>query len=474
MIEFNFKFTLKQAIGEKGLEVTEIRSLESDLVQARRNLNKLRRNKDIGFYDEMNDTEMVKAVKEVADRLFSKDLNTLYVFGMGGSSLGAIFLKEALGGIFKDSGNNGNMDKEARKNGGVFHKKINVIFSENIDPGYIYKNIEKIDIKKTLFCFVSKSADTIEVVAQFFIVKEMLQNTVKNYKDNLLFITDKKGGFLRRYADENGISALDIAENVGGRYSIVTAGTLFPAYAAGFDIDKFLHGAISYRDNILNKGVFENNPVYSLAAIIYLYYRQKKRNIFVINVYSDYLREFSRWFRQLFAESLGKNLMSPTPVTAVGATDQHSQLQLYMQGPQDKLTGFFCLKNFRKDYIINPSGFKEYGYLKDKKLSELLINELKGVELALAALGRPSFRVTVDNMDEFTLGELSFMCMEMVPVLGMLFKINPFDQPGVEKGKKFAYLLMGRKDGFLGRQSPSLSEELEELSRLDNMADLTY
>ena len=469
MIEFSFKYALESAIGENGISIAEIHSLENDLVQARRNLNELRRNKDIGFYDEISDIEIVKTVKETADRLFSKDFNTLYIFGMGGSSLGAIFLKEALDGIFCDNYSNGNINENVKKNGGVFHKKVNVIFSENIDPVYIYKNMENVDIKKTLFCFVSKSADTIEVVSQFFIVKEMLENTVKNYKDNFLFITDKKSGFLRRYADENNISALDIAKNVGGRYSIVTAGTLFPAYVMGFDIDKFLHGAISYRDNILNKGVFENNPVYSLAAIIYLYYKRKRRNIFVINAYSDYLREFSRWFRQLFAESLGKNLTSPTPVPAIGATDQHSQLQLYMQGPQDKLIGFFCLKNFRKDYTMNSSGFKEYDYLNGKKLSELLLNELKGVELALAIEGRPSFKVTIDKMDEFTLGELSFMCMEMVPVLGMLLKINPFDQPGVEKGKKFAYLLMGRKE-----ESSSLSKELEELNRLNNMPDLTY
>ncbi|MCL4321062.1 MAG: glucose-6-phosphate isomerase [Deltaproteobacteria bacterium] len=467
MIEFSFKYALKSAIGENGLEEMEIRSLENDLVQARRNLNELRRNGDIGFYNEIGDAGMVASVKETADRLFSKDFNTLYVFGMGGSSLGAIFLKEASGGIFRESYNNENINEKAGENGGGFHKKVNVIFSENIDPCYIHKNMQNIDIKKTLFCFVSKSADTIEVVSQFFIVKEMLENAVKNYKDNLLFITDKKSGFLRQYADENGIATLDIAKNVGGRYSIVTAGTLFPAYVMGLNIDKFLHGAISYRDNILNKGVFENNPVYSLAAIIYLYYKQKKRNIFIINAYSDYLREYSRWFRQLFAESLGKDLTSPTPVPAAGATDQHSQLQLYMQGPQDKLIGFFCLKNFCKDYIINPSGFEEYGYLKGKKLSELLLNELTGVELALATLGRPSFRVTIDKIDEFTLGELSFMSMEMVPILGMLLKINPFDQPGVEKGKKFAYLLMGRKD-------ESMSKELEELNRLNNIPDLTY
>ena len=315
MIEFNFKYVLKSAIGENGLEESEIKSFEREIVAARRSLNELRRNGDVGFYDEISNIGMVADVKTAAEKLFSKDIQTLYVVGMGGSSLGAIFLKEALGGM------SGSVKKD---------RGINVIFSENIDPLYIKKNIDRIDIKKTVFCFVTKSADTIEVVAQFFIIKELLEKAVKDYRDNLIFITDKQSGFLRRYADENGIAVLDIAKNVGGRYSITTAGTLFPAYIMGFDIEKFLRGAISYRDDILNKGVFENNPVYTMAAVIYIFYAKKNRNIFVPFVYSDYLREFSRWFRQLFAESLGKDLVSPTPVPAVGATDQHSQLQLYM------------------------------------------------------------------------------------------------------------------------------------------------
>ena len=452
MIEFNFKYVLKSAIEENGLEESEIKSLEREIVAARRSLNDLRRNGEVGFYDEISNIGMVADVKTAAEKLFSKDIQTLYVLGMGGSSLGAIFLKEAMTGI---SGG-------AKENRGV-----NVIFSENIDPVYIKNNIDGIDIKKTVFCFVTKSADTIEVVAQFFIIKELLEKTVKDYRDNLIFITDKQSGFLRRYADENGIAVLDIAKNVGGRYSIVTAGTLFPAYVMGFDIEKFLHGGISYRDDMLNKGVFENNPVYTMAAVIYLFYSRKRRNIFVPFVYGDYLKEFSRWFRQLFAESLGKDLVSPTPVPAVGATDQHSQLQLYMQGPQDKLIAFFCIKDHGTDFTVNSSGFKEFDYLDGKKLSDILMNELKGVELALAINKRPSFRITLDKIDEFSMGELSFMCMESVAVLGMLLKINPFDQPGVEKGKKFAYLLMGRKDD-------SLSKESEELKRLNTMPDMPY
>ncbi len=452
MLEFNFKNVLSSVTGENGLEESEIRSFEGELVSARRNLNELRRGREIGFYDEISDIGMVDAVKKAAEKLFSKDIATLYVFGMGGSSLGALFLKEALTGFYN----------RPQKN-----RKVNVIFSENIDPAYIKNSLDAIDVKKTVFCFVSKSADTIEVVSQFFIIKEILDKTVKNPKDNLMFITDKESGFLRRYAAYNGIETLDIAKNVGGRYSIVTAGTLFPAYVMGFDIEKYLHGALSYRDNILNKGVFENNPVYTMAEVIYLFYAKRKRNIFVPFVYSDYLREFSRWFRQLFAESLGKDLISPTPVPAVGATDQHSQLQLYMQGPQDKLIGFFCLKDFGSDFSINSGEFKEFDYLNGKKLSDILMNELKGVELALAINKRPSFRVTLDKIDEFSIGELSFMCMEAVAVLGMLLKINPFDQPGVEKGKKFAYLLMGRNDD-------SLSKESEELKRLSEIPDLPY
>jgi len=452
MIEFNFKYVLSSAVEENGIEKAEIRSLEDDIVRARRNLNELRRNGEAGFYDEISNIGMAESVKTAADKLFSKDIETLYVFGMGGSSLGAIFLKEAMGGMVS---------------GGKKNRGINVIFSENIDPFYIKKNIDGIDVKKTIFCFVTKSADTIEVVAQFFIIKEMLEKSVKDYRDNLFFITDKKSGFLRRYADENGIAVLDIAKNVGGRYSIITAGTLFPAYIMGLDIEKFLHGAMSYRDGMLNKGVFENNPVYTMVSVIYLFYAKKRRNIFVPFVYSDYLREFSRWFRQLFAESLGKDAVSPTPVPAAGATDQHSQLQLYMQGPQDKLIGFFCLKDFGGDFAVNSKGFKEFDYLNGKKLSEILMNELKGVELALAINKRPSFRITLDKIDEFSMGELSFMCMEAVAVLGMLLKVNPFDQPGVEKGKKFAYLLMGRKDG-------SMSKESDELERLNKIPDLPY
>ena len=138
-----------------------------------------------------------------------------------------------------------------------------------------------------------------------------------------------------------------------------------------------------------------------------------------------------------------------------------------MQGPQDKLIGFFCLKDTGSDFTVNSSGFKEFDYLNGKKLSDILINELKGVELALAINKRPSFRITLDKIDEFSMGELSFMCMEAVAVLGKLLKINPFDQPGVEKGKKFAYLLMGRKDD-------SLSRESEELKRLNEIPDMHY
>ncbi len=452
MIEFNFKNILSSVIEENGFEESEIKSFEGELVAARRSLNELRRNGEVGFYDEISNIGMVGGIKAAAEKLFSKDIQTLYVLGMGGSSLGAIFLKEAMGGI-----------ADGIKKGG----RINVIFSENIDPFYIKNSINAIDVKKTMFCFVSKSADTIEVVAQFFIIKEILEKSVENYKDNLMFITDKKSGFLRQYADENGIGVLDIAKNVGGRYSIVTAGTLFPAYVMGLDIEKFLHGALTYRNNMLNKGIFENNPVYTMAMVIYLFYIKKRRNIFVPFVYSDYLREFSRWFRQLFAESLGKDLVSPTPVPAVGATDQHSQLQLYMQGPQDKLIGFFCLKDLGSDFTVNSSGFKEFDYLDKKKLSDIFMNELKGVELALAINKRPSFRITLDKIDEFSMGELSFMCMEAVAVLGMLLKINPFDQPGVEKGKKFAYLLMGRKDD-------SILKESEELKRLNKIPDMPY
>ncbi len=448
MIEFNFKFVLKSAIGGNGLDESEIRSLKFELARARDYLYELRKRREIGFYDEISKTGLLTEIKGAADKVFSGKIDTLFVFGMGGSSLGGIFLQEALGRVGRIPGRD-------------------VIFSENIDPFHLHRQLDGIDVEKTMFCFVSKSANTIETVSQFFIILDILKKSVSDYKSHLMFITDKESGFLRRFADENGILTLDIPKNIGGRYSIVTAGTLFPAHVMGFDIEKFLHGAVLYRDQSLNRNIFENNPLYTMAAVIYLFYKRKNRNILVINPYTDYLREFSRWFRQLFAESLGKNLLSPTPVPAVGATDQHSQLQLYMQGPQDKLISFFYLKNPGQDFKISPGEFKEFNYLNGRNLSNLLLNELKGVEYALAINRRPSFRITIDKIDEFTMGELSFMCMEAVAVLGMLLEINPFDQPGVEKGKKFSYLLMGKEAAEEG-------EEVSEMKRLDGIPDMPY
>ena len=452
MVEFNFKFALTPAIGEGGISYGDIKLLKGKLTDAKGNLEKLRKDGVIGLYDVPEDRQVVKDIKNMAEKFFSDGIKTLFVFGMGGSSLGAIFLQNALKQTIDMTVN----------------KKMKVLFSENIDPAYLSNNIEKLNLDETLFCFVSKSGSTIEVVSQFFIIKEKLENKFKDgYKEHMIFITDKKSGFLRNFADENNISVLDIAANVGGRYSIITAGSLFPAYCMGLDIDEFLNGVISARNNILAKEPLDANPVYTAASIIYLYYTQKKRNMFLIDTYGDYLNEFGRWFRQLFAESLGKDLKSPTPVKATGATDQHSQLQLYMDGPQDKLSCFICLKDYGFDYNINSKGFEKYAYLNGKKLSELLLNELSGVELALAMKGRPSFRITVDKINEFTMGELSFICMEMVPVLGNLLEINPFDQPGVEKGKKFAYLLMGRTDS-------SFASEMEELKRLQKIEDVAF
>jgi glucose-6-phosphate isomerase len=452
MVEFNFKFALKSALGEGGISYDDIKLLKGKLSNAKDNLEKLRKDKVIGLYDIPEDKQMVEDIKNMGEKFFSNGIKTLVVFGMGGSSLGAIFLQNSLKQTIAQTVN----------------KKMKVLFSENIDPAYLSDNIEKLNLDETLFCFVSKSGSTIEVVSQFFIIKEKLKNKFKDgYKEHMIFITDKKSGFLRNFADENNISVLNIAANVGGRYSIITAGSLFPAYCMGLNIDEFLKGIISARNDMLSKEPLDANPVYTAASVIYLYYTQKNRNMFLIDTYSDYLNEFGRWFRQLFAESLGKDLKSPTPIKATGATDQHSQLQLYMDGPQDKLSCFICLKDYGFDYNINSKGFEKYAYLNGKKLSELLLNELSGVELALAMKGRPSFRITLDKINEFTIGELSFICMEMVPILGNLLEINPFDQPGVEKGKKFAYLLMGRTDS-------SFASEMEELKRLQKIEDVAF
>jgi glucose-6-phosphate isomerase len=328
-----------------------------------------------------------------------------------------------------------------------------MFFLDNIDPDTISSLMDVIDIKKTLFAVVTKSGGTAETLASYLVFLQKLRDLLGDkYKENLIFITDPIRGFLRKLARDENINSLSIDPAVGGRFSVFTPVGLFPAMLSGIDANQPLDGA-GYMTKICQSESLLENPAYLFGLINYLYYMNGKHTIVMIP-YSDRLDVMADWFRQLWAESLGKAYnrkeqsvhVGPLPIKAMGATDQHSQVQLYMEGPNDKIYSFFEVDKF--DHTISMHspylGSKEAGYLHNKSMNELISAEKKATEIAFTENQRPNVTFNIAEINAFTMGQL-FQIFEIATAFtGELFDVNAFDQPGVEAGKIATYALMGR------------------------------
>jgi len=249
------------------------------------------------------------------------------------------------------------------------------------------------------------------------------------------------------------ILKLSIPPDVGGRFSVLTSAGLLSALAAGIDIKKVFSGASSAKERLL-KLPLQENPA-ALIAVNHLLFYEKRKTISVLFSYSNSLYSFADWYRQLWAESLGKKYsrsgekleIGPTPIKALGATDQHSQVQLYIEGKNDKVITFLKVENFRNEIPI-PHLYKDIEaleYLGGKSLKQLLNSELEGTAYALKKNNRPNITVTFPCINEENIGEFIFTYELATVLFAYLANINPFDQPGVEEGKKAAYALLGRK-----------------------------
>jgi len=274
-----------------------------------------------------------------------------------------------------------------------------------------------------------------------------------NYHNHLVFVTDPAKGFLRQLASTEGITAFAIPPGVGGRFSVLTPVGLLPAAIAGIDILELLHGA-SFMDELCQQESIWKNPAYLFAVLNYLNYQRNKK-IVVMMPYSDRLYRLADWFRQLWAESLGKKLdlqgrqvfVGPTPVKALGTTDQHSQVQLYVEGPFDKIFVFLEVEQFETVLPINSGQAREKAtrYLEGHTINELIAAEKRATELALTRNQRPNCTIKFPLVSAFTIGQIFQMLEIATAFAGKLFEINPFDQPGVEEGKIVTYALMGRE-----------------------------
>jgi glucose-6-phosphate isomerase len=376
----------------------------------------------------------------------------IIVLGIGGSALGPIALRTAL---LKPAWNM--LDNMAR----VGQPRLHVL--DNVDPNTISSLLERIPLGRSLFVVTSKSGGTAETMAQYLIVRERLKQRVGDVKQHLVFITDPTKGALREIAKSDGIPVLDIPSAVGGRFSVLTPVGLLPAALVGINTAELLAGAKEIADRCTGDALGEN-PAGVFASLQFLADTKLGRHVQVLMPYSDALRDIADWFVQLWAESLGKHRtpgdkgVGPTPFGALGATDQHSKVQLFMEGPPDKTITFIAVQEGGVDLTIpklHPE-IKELGYLGGHKLGELLSIEQQATAGALARRGRPNMTIHVDRVDARHLGGLMMLLEISTIYAGELYGVNPLDQPGVELGKQFTYAMLGRPDAEQARQEWNL------------------
>ncbi len=429
-LSFNFTNLFQNELIKTGLN-SDLTAYQEIIDKAHQSILKQRKEDILGFYNlpEKNTERINNYISQI-----DQDFDNIVVLGIGGSALGNKALYSAL-----------RIEKGLTK-------KLYV--ADNVDPTLVYDILSQIELKRTLFNVVTKSGTTAETMSVFLIILQILKEAFpKDYKKHIVVTTDKDKGFLRQVIKSEGYYDFEVPDNVGGRFSVLTDVGLLSSAFVGINIDELLAGAGTMRDLCATSDI-NQNPAYLMGLAHYLYMKEGK-NISVMMPYANALYDMADWYRQLWAESLGKkyNLdkeevyVGQTPVKALGTTDQHSQVQLYREGPNDKVTTFLTVDSFKHDYNI-PSIYPErdeVNYLGGQTLSKLLNTERLATEIALSKSDRPNCNITFPKINEKNLGEFIMLYEIMTVFTGALFEIDPLDQPGVEEGKIATYALMGKK-----------------------------
>ena len=387
-----------------------------------------------GFMRLPKTSEYAEASVGVAEEILSSGATDFIHVGIGGSALGPMAIQKALNDPYYNA-----LPTEARR-GPRLH------FAENTDPNTLAAILDFADATATWVNVVTKSGSTAETMANFLVIRGWLVEALGDfgYQERTIATTDPEEGYLKEIADREDLKLLPIPKDVGGRFSVLTPVGLLPASVTGLDVRALLAGAAQCVDEVNEQGA--EHPAVVGAAMHYLMDTTRGRNVRVMMPYADALERLAAWFVQLWAESLGKDGKGSTPHGAVGTTDQHSQIQLYMQGPQDKIVEIVEVENHPRDLEI-PRAYEDLdgvAYLGGHTLAELLNVECDATRKALTEAGRPNSTIKLGTVSEENLGYL-FQALEVqTAVAGSLYGVNAFDQPGVEAGKQITYKGMGR------------------------------
>jgi glucose-6-phosphate isomerase len=433
---------LAPRLGGRGLEPQRLDAEAAHFTQVHAAVERRREAGQLAFFELPHERDLVDRIRAFAEGV-GQAFDTVIVLGIGGSALGTSALQQAL---LRPHWNE--LSDEARE----YFPRLYVI--DNIDPTTFGPLLDRLDMRRTLVNVVSKSGATAETMAQFLILRERMAAALDDaWRRHFIFTTDPDSGVLRRLSAEESIPALPIPAGVGGRFSVLSAVGLLPAALVGIDIDALLYGAAGMAERC-RTGELAANPAGLFAVLQYLAHTEAGAPLHVMMPYSDRLFGVADWFRQLWAESLGKKAdrqgrdvyRGPTPIKALGATDQHSQVQLYMEGPFDKTITLLALATWPRNVAIPAaySGVDELAYLGGSSLAALLDAERRATTSALARSGRMNMTLEVPALDAQALGQLFMMLQIATVYAGELYDVNALDQPGVELGKQLTYSLMGR------------------------------
>jgi glucose-6-phosphate isomerase len=450
MLCLNYTNCTSTTIGEQGIE-SDLLAPNTPLDDRARQITaQLNRSRGTGperwrsLADDPLRTAHLDAMQPLLDRC-NGQFDTILVLGIGGSALGLASLQHALTPLMTRS-----LPLDAAPAPRLF-------VLDNVDPALLQGAINVVENttgwERTLVIAISKSGETAETAAQFLLLRQRLIESLGDaHNKNIIAITDPDSGTLRSLCQTHNYATLPVPQGVGGRFSVLSPVGLFPAALLGIDINALLDGARDMDTRCQNESL-TRNPAAMLATLLVHFGAHNKPN-HVLMPYSNRLSLMADWYCQLWAESLGKNTdldgnaitTGFTPIKALGATDQHSQVQLYRQGPNDKVFGFLRVKDHAPLDLTIPPGnnIESLSYLENATLGTLLNAEHNATAYALTKSQRPNYTIEFPTVDAFHIGAFFQLWQIATAYAGSMLHINPYDQPAVETAKQATFGLMGK------------------------------